>query len=51
MAIEPVAVRRSRRLTAVMLPDVVDYSRMMSRSEDETHARVTSYSRPLTRLR
>ena len=47
MAIEPVAVRRSRRLTAVMLADVVDYSRMMSRSEDETHARVTSYSREL----
>ena len=37
MAIEPVAAQRSRRLTAVMLADVVDYSRMMSRSEDETH--------------
>jgi len=44
MAIEPVADRtkRRRRLMAVMLADVVDYSRMMSRSEDETHARVAS---------
>ena len=31
-AIEPIAARR-RRLTAVMLADVVGYSRMMSRSE------------------
>ena len=35
-AIEPIAARR-RRLMAVMLADVVGYSRMMSRSEDETH--------------
>jgi adenylate cyclase len=47
MAIEPVAAPRSRRLTAVMLADVVDYSRMMSRSEDETHARVASQAREL----
>jgi adenylate cyclase len=47
MAIESVAERRSRRLTAVMLADVVDYSRMMSRSEDETHARVARRAREL----
>ena len=47
MAIEPVVAPRSRRLTAVMLADVVGYSRMMSRSEDETHARVASYAREL----
>jgi adenylate cyclase len=46
MAIEPVAVR-SRRLTAVMLADVVDYSRMMSRSEDAAHARVAGHVREL----
>jgi adenylate cyclase len=46
MAIEPVA-ERCRRLTAVMLADVVDYSRMMSRSEDATHARVTGHAREL----
>jgi adenylate cyclase len=45
MAIEQVAVRR--RLTAVMLADVVDYSRMMSRSEDATHARFASHAREL----
>ena len=42
-AIEPVAARR-RRLTAVMLADVVGYSRMMSRSEDETHDRFAGHS-------
>jgi adenylate cyclase len=47
MAIEPVTAQRSRRLTAVMLTDVVDYSRMMSRNEDETHARVASHAREL----
>jgi adenylate cyclase len=46
MAIEPVAARR-RRLMAVMLADVVDYSRMMSRSEDETHARFAAHAREL----
>jgi class 3 adenylate cyclase/TolB-like protein/Flp pilus assembly protein TadD len=45
-AIEPVAARR-RRLTAVMLADVVGYSRMMSRSEDETHDRFAGHSREL----
>jgi adenylate cyclase len=45
MAIEPVAARR--RLMAVMLADVVDYSRMMSRSEDETHARFAAHAREL----
>lgn len=45
-AIEPIAARR-RRLTAVMLADVVGYSRMMSRSEDETHDRFAGHSREL----
>jgi adenylate cyclase len=45
-AIEPVAARR-RRLTAVMLADVVGYSRMMSRSEDATHDRFAGHSREL----
>ena len=45
-AIEPVAAQR-RRLMAVMLADVVDYSRMMSRSEDETHARFASHASEL----
>jgi len=45
-AVEPVAAQR-RRLMAVMLADVVDYSRMMSRSEDETHARFASHQREL----
>src|SRR5262245_5625207 len=44
-AIEPVAQRR--RLMAVMLADVVDDSRMMSRSEDETHARFAGHAREL----
>jgi len=49
MAIEPVADRtkRRRRLMAVMLADVVDYSRMMSRSEDATHARIERHAREL----
>src|SRR5581483_848795 len=33
-----------RRLAAVMLADVADYSRMMSRSEDETHARFMKHA-------
>jgi class 3 adenylate cyclase len=32
---------------AVMLADVVGYSRMMSRSEDETHARFAGHAREL----
>ena len=46
MATEVVAAPR-RRLTAIMLADVVDYSRMMSRSEDETHARIANHAREL----
>jgi len=45
-AIEPVAAQR-RRLMAVMLADVANYSRMMSRSEDETHERFASHAREL----
>ena len=45
-AIEPIAARR-RRLTTVMLADVVGYSRMMSRSEDETHDRFAGHAREL----
>lgn len=45
-AIEPVAAQR-RRSIAVMLADVADYSRMMSRSEDETHARFAGHAREL----
>lgn len=44
--IEPIISRR-RRLIAVMLADVVGYSRMMSRSEDQTHDRFASHSREL----
>jgi class 3 adenylate cyclase/TolB-like protein/Flp pilus assembly protein TadD len=42
MTVEAASAPR-RRLMAVMLADVVDYSRMMSRSEDETHARITRH--------
>jgi adenylate cyclase len=42
-----VAARYTRRLTTVMLADIAEYSRMMSRSEDETHARVASHAREL----
>jgi class 3 adenylate cyclase/TolB-like protein/Flp pilus assembly protein TadD len=45
IGIEPVAARR--RLSAIMLADVVNYSRMMSRSEDETHARFAGHARDL----
>ena len=45
-AIEPIAARR-RRLTAVMIADVVDYSRLMSCSEDETHARLAGHAHEL----
>lgn len=44
---EPAPTRHRRRLMAVMLADVVNYSRMMSRSEDETHARVSCLAREL----
>jgi len=44
---EPAAARHRRRLMAVMLADVVNYSHMMSRSEDETHARVSCLAREL----
>ena len=47
MGIDPIAARQKRRLMAVMLADVVNYSRMMSRSEDETHARFASHAREL----
>ncbi|HJU15583.1 MAG TPA: tetratricopeptide repeat protein [Stellaceae bacterium] len=47
MAIEPVAATPIRRLTAVLLADVVGYSRMMSRDEDATHARVALHVREL----
>jgi adenylate cyclase len=42
-ATEPAAPQR-RRPMAVMLADVVDYSGMMSRSEDETHARFARHA-------
>jgi adenylate cyclase len=45
IGIEPVAARR--RLVAVMLADVVNYSRMMSCSEDETHSRIAEHAREL----
>lgn len=40
---EPAAPQRRRQM-AVMLADVVDYSGMMSRSEDETHARFARHA-------
>src|SRR6185437_2992561 len=43
---EPVAPQR-RRSMAVMLADVVDYSGMMSRSEDETHERFARHASEL----
>jgi adenylate cyclase len=49
IAIEPATERTEgrRRLTAVMIADVVNYSRMMSRSEDATHARIEGHTREL----
>src|SRR5690349_8063375 len=44
--IEPLAPHR-RRPMAVMLADIVGYSRMMSRNEDETHERFTRHAREL----
>ena len=45
-AMAPVAVQY-RRSMAVMLADVVDYSGMMSRSEDETHERFARHASEL----
>jgi len=45
-AVEPAGAQR-RRSMAVMLADVVDYSRMMSRSEDETHERLAGHTHEL----
>lgn len=51
MVIEPVtATPATRRLTAILLADVVGYSGMMSRDEDGTHARVTRQVRELIDL-
>ncbi len=47
MSIELVAAPPTRRLTAVLLADVVGYSRMMSDDEDATHARVSLHAREL----
>src|SRR4051794_1842415 len=35
----------TRRLTTVLFADVVGYSRMMSRDEDGTYARIARYAR------
>lgn len=47
MSVEPMIAPPTRRLTAVLLADVVDYSGMMSRDEDKTHARVALHVREL----
>jgi adenylate cyclase len=47
MAIELLAAPPTRRLTAVLLADVVGYSYMMSADEDAAHARVTFHVREL----
>jgi adenylate cyclase len=47
MSVELVAEPPTRRLTAVLLADVVGYSRMMSDDEDATHARVSLQAREL----
>src|SRR6185437_2469185 len=46
-AIDEPAASQRRRLMAVMLADVVDYSGMMSRSEDETHERFARHAAEL----
>ena len=49
--IEPiVATPITRRLTAILLADIVGYSGMMSRDEDGTHARVACEVRQLIDL-
>ena len=47
MAIESLAAPLTRRLTAVLLADVVGYSCMMSADEDATHARISVHVRDL----
>jgi class 3 adenylate cyclase/TolB-like protein/tetratricopeptide (TPR) repeat protein len=47
MAIESATAPPTRRLTAVLLADVVGYSRMMSDDEDAVHARLTDHAREL----
>ena len=47
MAIESTASPPTRRLTAVLLADVVGYSRMMSGNEDAAHARLAVHVREL----
>jgi class 3 adenylate cyclase/TolB-like protein/tetratricopeptide (TPR) repeat protein len=47
MAIESIAAPPIRRLTTVLLADVVGYSRMMSGDEDATHARLAVHVREL----
>lgn len=47
MSVEPMIAPPTRRLTAVLLADVVGYSGMMSRDEDKTHARVALHVREL----
>jgi adenylate cyclase len=37
----------ARRLTAVLLADIVGYSRLMSRDEDATHERIARHAREL----
>ena len=50
-AVEPsTATPATRRLTAILLADVVGYSGMMSRDEDGTHARVIRQVRELIDL-
>jgi class 3 adenylate cyclase/TolB-like protein/tetratricopeptide (TPR) repeat protein len=44
---EPATTPPTRRLTAVLLADVVGYSRMMSDDEDTVHARLTVHAREL----
>jgi len=43
MPAEPILL--TRRLTTVLLADIVGYSRMMSRDEDGAHARIARYAR------
>ena len=47
MEVESASAPPTRRLTTVLLADVVGYSRMMSDDEDAVHARLTVYSREL----
>ncbi|MBV9251297.1 MAG: tetratricopeptide repeat protein [Acetobacteraceae bacterium] len=47
MVVELATAPPTRRLTAVLLADVVGYSRMMSGDEDTIHSRLTVYAREL----